>query len=170
MTEDVSEKAMGWEIARKVEAEKETMGKRAKLSGKQIRTLLIYAGLFIGLFIAAVWLARNPFEFTQRLPSEFIKAKGWMGTNNWMVVWWVVGLCAFFEFMDSAGGMGYGTGLAPIMLLAGFDPRQVVPCIMITEMFTFRNFGRASALAVVLLVAVIPVMIYNVRGMRESRS
>jgi uncharacterized membrane protein YfcA len=132
----VEEKKMGWEVARNVEAEKATMASRATLSGEQIRTLLIYAGLFIALFAAAVWLARNPFEFTQRLPSEFVKAKGWIGTNQWMVVWWVVALCAFFEFMDSAGGMGYGTGLAPIMLLAGFDPKQVIPCIMITEMFT----------------------------------
>ena len=38
--------------------------------------------------------------------------------------------------MDSAGGMGYGTALTPLMLMAGFDPKQVVPCIMITEMFT----------------------------------
>ena len=59
-----------------------------------------------------------------------------MGTNNWTIVWWVVLLCAFFEFMDSAGGMGYGTALTPLMLMLGFEPKQVVPCIMITEMFT----------------------------------
>jgi uncharacterized membrane protein YfcA len=130
------EKKMGWEVARGVEAEKATMGSRARLSKKQIQNLLIYCGLFVLLFLGAVWLAGNPLEFTQRLPSDFVKAKDWVGTNQWMVVWWVVALCAFFEFMDSAGGMGYGTGLTPIMLLAGFDPKQVVPCIMITEMFT----------------------------------
>src|SRR5690606_26268186 len=36
----------------------------------------------------------------------------------------------------SAGGMGYGTALTPLMLMMGFDPKQVVPCVMITEMFT----------------------------------
>jgi uncharacterized membrane protein YfcA len=130
------QKEMGWEIAHKVEQEKTTIAARAKLSGGQIKTLLIYSCLFIGLFIGAVWLAGNPFEFTQRLPSEYVKNKGWLGTNSWMVIWWVVLTCAFFEYMDSAGGMGYGTALTPLMLISGFDPKQVVPCIMITEMFT----------------------------------
>jgi alpha-glucoside transport system permease protein len=40
---------------------------------------------------------------------------------------------------------------------------------MYVEMFTFRNFGRGSALAIILLVAVIPVMIYNIRSLREAR-
>jgi alpha-glucoside transport system permease protein len=40
---------------------------------------------------------------------------------------------------------------------------------MFKEMFTFRNFGHASAIAVLLLIAVIPVMVYNVRGLRETR-
>ena len=135
--EDVKKgKEMGWEIAREVEAEKPTISERALLSREQVRTLLIYSGAFIGLFLGAIWLAGNPFEFTQRLPSAFVKAKGWMGTDNWMIIWWVILICAFFEYMDSAGGMGYGTALTPLMLMAGFDPKQVVPCVMITEMFT----------------------------------
>ena len=135
--EDVKRnKGMGWEIARQVEEEKPSIMERAMLSREQIRTLLIYSGAFILLFIGAVWLAGNPFEFTQRIPSGFVKAKGWIGTDNWMIVWWVVLCCAFFEYMDSAGGMGYGTALTPLMLMAGFDPKQVVPCVMITEMFT----------------------------------
>jgi uncharacterized membrane protein YfcA len=130
------DKKMGWEIARDVEAAKTRMAERAILNKQQIKTLLIYACAFIFLFLMAIWLAGNPFEFTQRLPSAFVKAKGWMGTNNWTVIWWVVLMCAFFEYMDSAGGMGYGTALTPLMLMAGFDPKQVVPCIMITEAFT----------------------------------
>ena len=130
------EKDMGWEVARKLEAEKATMAERAKLSGAQIKTMLIYAALFIVLFLCAVWLAGNPFEFTKRIGSEFVKNQGWLGTDNWSIVWWVVLCCAFFEYMDSAGGMGYGTALTPLMLMAGFDPKQVVPCVMITEMFT----------------------------------
>jgi uncharacterized membrane protein YfcA len=136
MVDNVEQKDMGWEIAREVEAEKPTMVARARLSGKQIKTLILYSGAFIALFLIAIWLAGNPFEFTQRLPSGFVKAKGWVGTNNWMIIWWVILICAFFEYMDSAGGMGYGTALTPLMLMAGFDPKQVVPCVMITEAFT----------------------------------
>jgi alpha-glucoside transport system permease protein len=38
------------------------------------------------------------------------------------------------------------------------------------ERFTFGNAGRASAIAMVLLIAVIPVMIYNLRQFRESKA
>lgn len=37
------------------------------------------------------------------------------------------------------------------------------------EAFIFRNFGRGSALAIFLLIVVIPFMIRNVRSMREKR-
>jgi uncharacterized membrane protein YfcA len=130
------EKKMGWEIAREVEKEKATMAERAVISGEKWRTLIKYAALYVVLFIAAAWLAGNPFEWTQRLPSEYTKANGLVGTDTWTIVWWVVLLCAVFEYMDSAGGMGYGTALTPLLLTAGFDPKQVVPLVMITEMVT----------------------------------
>lgn len=38
------------------------------------------------------------------------------------------------------------------------------------QRFTYQNVGRASAIAIVLLVAVIPVMIYNLRQFRERRA
>jgi alpha-glucoside transport system permease protein len=39
---------------------------------------------------------------------------------------------------------------------------------MVTEFFTFRNSGSGAALAVILLVAIIPLMIINVRRFREQ--
>jgi uncharacterized membrane protein YfcA len=135
MVEQVDKK-MGWEIAREVEAEKVTMGERAKMSGEQVKSFIKYIVLFGVLFVIAWWLAGNPFEFTQRIPSEYVKKMGWIGTDNWTIVWWVVLVCAIFEYMDSAGGMGYGTALTPLLLVAGFDPKQVVPLVMITEMVT----------------------------------
>lgn len=42
----------------------------------------------------------------------------------------------FCEFIDSALGMGYGTTLTPILLLCGFSPMQVVPCILLSELIT----------------------------------
>lgn len=39
---------------------------------------------------------------------------------------------------------------------------------MFKEMFTFGNFGRASAVAVVLLVAIIPLMFANIRRFRRE--
>ncbi len=45
---------------------------------------------------------------------------------------------------------------------------SVVAERMVTEFFTFRNSGKGAALAVVLLVAIVPLMIANVRKFREQ--
>lgn len=45
---------------------------------------------------------------------------------------------------------------------------EVIANRMYAEMFRFRDFGRGSALAVVLLIAVIPVMVANVRAFRRQ--
>ena len=47
---------------------------------------------------------------------------------------------------------------------------EVIANRMYVEMFKFRNFGHAGALAVILLVVVMPVMIVNVRNLRQQRS
>jgi uncharacterized protein len=134
--EKAEERKMGWEVAREVEATKTTMGERAKLEWKTIRHMVYYGLSFVVLFGLSIWLAGNPFESTQRIASEYVTKHGLLGTDTWSIVWYVVFMCAIFEFMDSAGGMGYGTALTPLLLMSGFDPRQVVPLIMITEMFT----------------------------------
>jgi alpha-glucoside transport system permease protein len=38
------------------------------------------------------------------------------------------------------------------------------------QQFTYGQTGRASAIAIVLLLAVIPVMVYNLRRFGESRA
>jgi alpha-glucoside transport system permease protein len=45
---------------------------------------------------------------------------------------------------------------------------SVVAVRMYQEMFRFRNFGQATTMAVVLLVAVIPIMFVNIRNLRET--
>ncbi|HSJ43368.1 MAG TPA: sugar ABC transporter permease, partial [Euzebyales bacterium] len=47
---------------------------------------------------------------------------------------------------------------------------DVVANRFITELFDFRRFGLAAAIVVVLMLATIPVMIYNVRQFREQES
>ena len=52
---------------------------------------------------------------------------------------WVLGIilvCAVCELVDSSLGMGYGTSLTPILLLLGFDPLQLVPTILVSELFS----------------------------------
>ena len=49
----------------------------------------------------------------------------------------LVGIVAFIsEYLDSGLGMGYGTALAPILIIAGFHPIRVVPAILISQLIT----------------------------------
>jgi alpha-glucoside transport system permease protein len=45
---------------------------------------------------------------------------------------------------------------------------DVVANLMFTEFFRFRNFGNASVLAVLLFLAVVPIMVVNVRNLRRQ--
>jgi alpha-glucoside transport system permease protein len=45
---------------------------------------------------------------------------------------------------------------------------SVVAVRMYQEMFRFRNFGQATTMAVILLVAVIPIMVLNIRNLRRQ--
>jgi len=46
-------------------------------------------------------------------------------------------IVAFFaEYIDSSLGMGYGTTLTPLLLLFGFNPLQVVPAVLLSELIT----------------------------------
>jgi len=40
------------------------------------------------------------------------------------------------EYMDSTLGMGYGTTLTPLLLIMGYEPLQVVPVVLISELFS----------------------------------
>lgn len=48
----------------------------------------------------------------------------------------VVLLAFFCEYMDATLGMGYGTTMTPALLLLGFSPMQIVPCILLSELVT----------------------------------
>jgi alpha-glucoside transport system permease protein len=52
------------------------------------------------------------------------------------------------------------------VMTAGNYGTDVVATLMFKEMFNFRDFGRAAALAVVLLLAILPIMLINIRRFR----
>jgi uncharacterized membrane protein YfcA len=61
-------------------------------------------------------------------------------------------IIAFFaEYVDSSLGMGYGTTLTPILLLLGYQPMQIVPAVLLSELVTgllagiiHHNLGNAE--------------------------
>lgn len=54
------------------------------------------------------------------------------------------------------------------VLTGGNLETEVVAVRMYDAMFRFRNFGQATAMAVILFVAVVPIMIINVRNLRKQ--
>ena len=49
----------------------------------------------------------------------------------------IIILMAFVaEYFDSTLGMGYGTSLTPVLLIMGYEPMQIVPCVLLSELFT----------------------------------
>lgn len=48
----------------------------------------------------------------------------------------VGGVTFISEYLDSGLGMGYGTVLAPVLIIMGYDPLKVVPAILISQLFT----------------------------------
>lgn len=54
------------------------------------------------------------------------------------------------------------------VMTSGKYQTEVIANRMFVEMFNFRNFGRASSLAVILLVVVVPIMVINIRNLRRQ--
>ena len=146
-----AQRRMGWEIADEIEAAKPTIMERLKPEKGEIIAALWGFAAFGVVFLIGCWLAGNPFDGFARLPSEVVKAHGWVGTNQWAIFWWVVALAVILEFLDASAGMGYGAAMTPLLLVLGFDPKQVVPAVMIQQAcaglvgaFLHREFGNVE--------------------------
>lgn len=48
----------------------------------------------------------------------------------------IIGMAFIAEYFDSTLGMGYGTSLTPILFLLGYEPLQIVPSILLSELLT----------------------------------
>ncbi|MFZ1985526.1 MAG: sulfite exporter TauE/SafE family protein [Desulfatitalea sp.] len=126
----VEEKKLGWEVAK--ELDQKSIMDRLVPNWKHVKAAVVGVIVFFLLFLVGTWLAGNPFESTVRMPSKYVVDHGLMG-SEWSIVWSVVLLAAFFEFMDASAGMGFGTALTPLLLMVGFDPKQIVPVVMIQQ-------------------------------------
>jgi len=48
----------------------------------------------------------------------------------------IIVLAFICEYIDSSLGMGYGTTLTPLLLIMGYNPLQIVPAILLSELVT----------------------------------
>jgi len=122
---------LGWETS--VAKDSLSIKERMNLNGDEIKASFLGLGILMIVFAVSCWLAGNPFDNTQRIASDAMVGSDWLGTNQWGIIWTVVGLAVIFEFLDSAAGMGYGTAFTPLLLLMGYEPLQIIPVIMIQQ-------------------------------------
>ncbi|MDQ7028569.1 MAG: sugar ABC transporter permease [Ardenticatenia bacterium] len=130
---------------------------------------LIVAGVWIWTGFCMVILSAA----YKGIPRDIIEAARVDGANEWQIFWRVI-----LPLMKST--VAVVTTTMVINVLKVFDivyvmtfgefGTEVLANRMYKEMFQFRDFGRASAIAVVLLLAIVPVMLVNIRRFQEQEA
>ncbi|NET82238.1 MAG: sugar ABC transporter permease [Moorea sp. SIO1F2] len=105
------------------------------------------------------------------IPKDIIEAARIDGASEWQIFWTIT-------IPMIRGTIAVVVTTVVIAVLKVFDivwvmtggnqNTEVIASRMIKEMFNYRNFGRGSAIAVILLLVIIPVMISNIRRFREQ--
>lgn len=105
------------------------------------------------------------------LPDEILDAARVDGANEWQVFWQVmVPMIRSTIAVVATTMIIYVLKIFDIVYVMtnGNRDTEVIANRMYKEMFQFRHFGRASAIAFILLVAIIPVMLFNIRRFQEQ--
>jgi alpha-glucoside transport system permease protein len=107
------------------------------------------------------------------IPSEIIEAARIDGANEWQIFFYILLPMLKTVFVVVAVTMIINSlkvfDLVYVMTFGNYDT-DVLANRMFKEMFTFGNFGRASAVAVVLLLAIVPIMLLNVKRFRQGEA
>jgi len=130
---------------------------------------LIIVGIWVWTGFALVILSAG----LKSIPQEIIEAARVDGANEWQILFRVT-----IPMMGSTIAVVATTMI--IFALKAFDivyvltngnfGTDVIANLMYKEMFNFNDFGKASAIAVVLLLAIVPVMLINIRRFREQEA
>jgi len=107
------------------------------------------------------------------IPKELLEAARIDGATEWQVFWRVI-----LPLLKPT--VAVVTTTMVVFVLKIFDivyvmtngnfSTEVVANRMYKEMFSFFRYGRASAIAVILLLLIIPVMLLNIRRFREQEA
>jgi len=130
---------------------------------------LIVIGIWMWTGFAMVILSAG----IKGIPEELVEAARVDGANEWQILRHIT-----IPMLRST--IAVVTTTMIINVLKIFDivyvmtngnlDTEVIANRMYKEMFNFRHFGRASAIAVVLLLAIVPVMAFNIRRFQEQEA
>jgi len=128
---------------------------------------LIIIGIWIWTGFCMVVLSGS----LKGISEELLDAARVDGASEWQIFWYVI-----LPLMKST--IAVVTTTMIINVLKIFDivyvmtngnlDTEVIANRMYKEMFNYRHFGRASAIAVILLLATIPVMLANIRRFQQQ--
>ncbi len=129
---------------------------------------IIFVGVWIWTGFCMVVLSAA----YKNIPRQLMESARVDGATEWQIFWritlpmmrstiavvattMIVFVLKIFDFVYVMTNGNYNT--------------EVIANRMYKEMFKFQHFGRASTLAVVLLVLIVPIMIINIRRFRRQR-
>jgi alpha-glucoside transport system permease protein len=130
---------------------------------------LITVGVWVWTGFAMVILSAG----LKGISTELLEAARVDGANEWQVFRNII-LPLLMPTIFVVGTTMVITALKAfdiiyVMTNGNFDT-DVIALRMYKEMFNFNQFGRASAVAVVLLLAIVPFMVLNIRRFREQEA
>ena len=130
---------------------------------------LIFVGVWMWTGFAMVILSAG----LKGISVELLEAARVDGANEWQVFRGII-LPLLLPTIFVVGTTIVITALKSFdivyVLTNGAFGTDVIARKMVFEMFTTQHFGRASAVAIVLLLAVIPFMALNIRRFREQEA
>jgi alpha-glucoside transport system permease protein len=105
------------------------------------------------------------------IPQDIIEAARMDGANELQIFWRII-----IPTISSTITVVATTVIVLVLkvfdivfvMTAGNLDTDVIASLMIKQMFTFRHFGRGSAIAVILLLTVIPIMVANIRRFKQQ--
>lgn len=130
---------------------------------------LIFVGVWMMTGFSMVILSAG----LKGIPDEILEAARVDGANEWQVFWRIM-----LPMLGSTLAVVATTivitalkafDIVYVMTNGNYDT-DVVANRMYKELFNVRNFGRASAIAVLLLLAIIPIMVANIKRFREQEA
>jgi alpha-glucoside transport system permease protein len=130
---------------------------------------LIFVAIWMTTGFAMVILSAG----LKGIPGEVLEAARVDGANEWQVFWRImipllsptIAVVATTMVITALKAFD----IVYVMTNGAFDT-DVVALRMYKELFSSRNFGRSSAIAVILLLAIIPIMITNIKRFREQEA
>jgi len=130
---------------------------------------LIIVGIWIWTGFCLVVLSAS----YKGIPRELLEAARVDGANEYRIFWKII-----LPLMKPTVAVIATTMLINVLKVfdivyvmtnGGFST-EVIANRMYKEMFLFRNYGRASAIAILLLLFIIPMIVINVQRFREQEA